>query len=367
MAPIYRSNLIGIKESVVDEFLLLNHYQIPLLSIIGFSPEVSNTTHQWNEDEMFAKSDPANNGAAILAGDGSFTVTDGTKFRIGHVISAAGSDELMLITNVVGNVLTVTRAYAGTVAAGFADGTTINVEFIRGVEGAAARTARYKARTNVYNYTQIFDDTIDISGTAEAVAQWGVANEYEKEKAKKLQELGWQLENALINGRLYSSGTDTKMKGIRSFIATNVTNGGGVDVTEDMINSMVQDVWETGGMNGGGAFRFMMGPTQKRMMSKLFSSDIIIPHMDTIRGLTVETLRTDFGTFPIVVNDHLRDTEIFFIDTNRIYCRPLKGRNWFHTYMGKVGDSTMGTIVGEFTMEFRQEKAHSRLYNLDTS
>ena len=367
MAVIYTSNLIGVKESVVDEFLLLNHYQIPLLSALGFSSEIANTTHEWNEDEMFAKSDPANNGGPIAAGDGSFTVTDGTKFRIGHVISAEGSDELMLITNIAGNVLTITRAYQGTVAAGFADGTEIHVEWIQGLEGADARDARYKARTNVYNYTQIFDETIEISGTAEAIAQYGVDNEYTKEQMKKLEELAWQLENALINGRLYSLGTDKKMKGIRSFIATNVTNAGGVDITDDHVNSMVQDVSDAGGLKTGGRYVFMMGATQKRMISKLFSSDIIVPHTDTMRGLTVDSLRTDFGTYPVMYNDNLRSTEVFFIDLNRMYVKPLRGRNWFHTYMGKTGDKMKGQIVGEFTLEFRQEKAHSRLYNLDTS
>jgi hypothetical protein len=52
------------------------------------------------------------------------------------------------------------------------------------------------------------------------------------------------------------------------------------------------------------------------------------------------------------------------VDTNRMAIRPLVGREFFHKYMGEVGDSTKGMLVGEYTLEFRQEKAHARIKNL---
>jgi len=367
MAQIYSSNLIGVKDSVVDEFLLLSHYMIPLLSILGFGPEVGNTTHEWFEDEMFAKSDVVNNSAVVLVGATTFTVVDGSKFRVGHVVQPAGSDELMLITGISTNVLTVTRGYQGTTAAQFADSIVLHIEWIDGAEGNTARAARYKARTSVTNYTQILDETVEISGTAEAVLQYGIDSEYEKEKQKKLEELAWQLENALINGKKYSSGTNKKMGGIRNFITTNVTNGSSADITMAMVNSMVQDVVDTGGMKTGGRYAFMGHPTQKRMIGKLFDDDVVVPHQDTTRGLTVDALRTDNGTYPIIVNDNLRNNELMFIDLNRISVKALRTRNWAHTFMGKTGDKTTGMIVGEFTLQFEQEKAHSRLYGLDTA
>ena len=365
---IYTSALIGKKESVVDEFLLLNHYFIPLLSMLGFSQEIGNVQHEWFEDTMFAKSGIINNSGAVGEDDTTITVADGSVYRVGHVVQATGSDELMLITAISTHVLTVTREYQDTTKAAIDDGTALNVLWIDGEEGADARAARYKPRTRVFNYTQIFDESIEITGTAEAILQYGVDSEYEKEKQKKLEELAWQLENALINGhRWTNSAAKTKMGGLRNFIATNVTDGGAADVTEDMLNSIVQDVWAVGGFKGGGAYIFKMSPTQKRMCSKLNDGDIVVPHMDTIRGATVDAIRTDLGTFPIVVNNNLRSDEIIFTDLNRMAVRPLRGRNWFHTFMGKTGDKTVGQIVGEFTLEFMQEKAHSRLFNLDVN
>lgn len=367
MGQIYDASLVGVKDSVVDEFLLLNALQIPFLSLVGFGDEVSNTTHEWYEDEMFGKSGVVNNSGAVGSTDTTFVVVDESMFRVGHVIQAAGEDELMLITaiNTTTHTLTVTRGFQGTTASGFADSIAVHVMFINGVEGQAARDARYKARTKVTNYTQIFDETIDISGTAEAVLQHGVANEYEKEKQKKILELAWQLENACINGASYSSGTNSKMKGLRSFITTNVVNGGSADVTDTMLNTCVDNVWSAGGMKSGGQYVFMCHPTQKRMLAKLLASYVKVDRDDRTRGLVVDKIATDFGTFDVHMNSNLRNTEIMFIDINRIKVRPLRTRNWFHQYLGKVGDSEKGQVIGEFTLQVEQQKAHSRIYGLD--
>jgi hypothetical protein len=47
MAMIYDSSLIGKKQSVVDEILLLNPHQTPMINLLGFAEAVTQTTHQW--------------------------------------------------------------------------------------------------------------------------------------------------------------------------------------------------------------------------------------------------------------------------------------------------------------------------------
>ena len=67
-----------------------------------------------------------NDAGGISATDTSVTVTDGTKLAIGDGIQfgatlATLDAEIMLITNIVGNVLTISRAIQGTTAATHAD------------------------------------------------------------------------------------------------------------------------------------------------------------------------------------------------------------------------------------------------------
>jgi hypothetical protein len=65
-----------------------------------------------------------------------------------------------------------------------------------------------------------------------------------------------------------------------------------------------------------------------------------------------------------VLNNNLDAKELLIVDTNRVALRPLVGRDFFHMFMGQQGDYTRGILVGEYTLEFRQEKAHARIKNL---
>jgi len=51
-------------------------------------------------------------------------------------------------------------------------------------------------------------------------------------------------------------------------------------------------------------------------------------------------------------------------DYNRIKIKPLKGRDFTHQYLGVKGDYVEGQIVGEYTLQVKQEDAHARIKNL---
>jgi hypothetical protein len=142
MVKIYNSDLIGKKVSVVDELLLLNQHQTPMLNLIGFAEAVTQTNHNWYEDEMVADETKVN--GAKLVSDTSIVVVDGSIFRVNDVIKIG--DELLKVTAVATNTLTVIRGYASTTAAAIADQAKVEFQFSEGVEGADARAARYKAR-----------------------------------------------------------------------------------------------------------------------------------------------------------------------------------------------------------------------------
>jgi hypothetical protein len=359
MPKIYDAALIGKKQSVVDEIMLLNPHQTPLLNLIGFSEAVTQTTHQWFEDEIFADETKVNGAVTNVAT--SVVVVDGSIFRAGHVIKIA--DELLYVSAVATNTLTTTRGYAGTTAAAIADQAKVEVQFVEGTEGADARAARSKPRVSKSNRTQIFDDTVEISGTATAVTQYGISDLYEYEKQKKQIELALSLEKALINGVSYEVGQVRQMNGIRSFITTNVTNVSGA-ITAAVINDSLQAIYEKGGFQSGGDYKIMVPAKQKRAISALDVNKIMIAQSENSRGQKVDSFVSDFGQFEIVLNNNLDASEAIITDVNRMAIRPLADRAFFHKYLGEKGDSTNGVLIGEYTLEFRQEKAHARLKGL---
>lgn len=360
MAKIYDASLIGKKESVVDEILLLNPHQTPLINLLGFADAVTQVEHVWFEDEMFADETTVN-GEKTNA-DTTVTVTDGSIFRSGDVVKIG--EELLKVNAVSGNNLTVTRGYAGTTAATIADGAKVEFQFVEGVEGADARNARFKARTRHSNLTQIFDDTIEISGTAQVVQQYGISDIYEYEKQKKQLELALQLEKALINGVRYENGQVRQMAGIRSLIQTNVTDASGATLTDVMINDAAQKIYEKGGFASGGNYVIIVPAKQKRAISAFKQDSLRLTQAENSRGQVVDQFVTDFGQFEIALNNNLAADELMIIDTNRVAIRPLVDREFFHKYMGDKGDYVTGTVVGEYTLEFQQEKAHARIKNL---
>lgn len=359
MSKILSGELIGKRESVQDQLLLLNPHQTPFLSMVGFSTPVSQVEHNWFEDAMFG--DESKVAGAKLVSDTSIVVVDAEPFRPGHVVKIG--EELLLVTaiNAGSKTLTVTRGYAGTTAAAIADQAKIEVQFVEGKEANDAREARYKARVRKSNLTQIFDDTVEISGTAAAVNQYGIDDLYEYEKMKKQLELALQLEKAAINGIKYENGTTRQMDGIRNMIKSNVINMANTDLTMDAINDSLQSIYTKGGFATGGNYEIVVPAKQKRVVSKFDKNLVSIAQADRDRGTVVNALVTDFGEFPVSINDNLSADEVLILDKNRIALKPLQGREFAHEYLGKKGDYLQGMLVGEYTLEFAQEGAHARI------
>lgn len=356
-----QNQIVGKKESVTDELLLLNPHQTPMISLVGFGESVSQVERQWFEDEMYADETTA---TAALIGATTITVADGSIFEPKHVVKIG--EELLLITAVSGNELTVTRGYAGTTAAAVDEGAKVEFQFVEGVEGADARKARFKSRKRVSNLTQIFDESISISGTAAATSEHGIDDLYEYEKQKKLLELALQLEKAVISGVKYESpdGKVRQMGGIRQFIQTNVINASSAALTLTHLGDAFQAIYEAGGFATGGNYKIIVGAKQKRAISAIQDANVNLTRVDNGRGVVVDHFLSDFGAAEIILNNNLAPDEVLIVDANRIEIKPLQGRDFSHTYLGAKGDYVEGQIVGEFTLEFHQEKAHARIKGL---
>lgn len=360
MAQIQSRLIVGKKEDVSNQLLLLNPYQIPVIGLVGFGESVYNTTHGWVEDKLSAMTDQLNGALTNVAT--TVNVDDGTLFRPDQVIRIG--EELLLVTAVSTNALTVTRGYGGTTAASALDNALVEILFNLQDEGADARDSKYKARVNKSNVTQIFDDTIKISGTAEAIAQYGIDDLYMYEQMKVQDRLALELENAVVNGIKFESGDRRMMGGIRQFITTNVTDAAAASLTWDMVNNEMLKIYKAGGMKDATRHVLMVSPFQNTIITKLDKDLVRTTNDANGTGRNVTTITTNWGTLDIIPNINFKADEIMILDANRIAIKPLNGRSFSHEYLGKTGDNIKGQIIGEYTLEFAQEEAHARIKNL---
>ena len=195
------TTLPELAEDVSDLIGIISPYETPLLDALGDPMrEAMSTHHEWLEDELLPNKDAINDSTYTdPSTDTDFVVDNGSRFCVGDQIQVEGSEELMLVTGINSNTLTVVRGYAGTTAEDLADNQVINILGNAALEGADKPGARFTNRSRYGNYTQIFTATVEVSGTDMAASQLGLADEMDYQKQERLRELIRDLENTAIN------------------------------------------------------------------------------------------------------------------------------------------------------------------------
>jgi len=117
------TTLPELAEDVSDLIGIISPYETPLLDALGDPMrEAMSTHHEWLEDELLPNKDAINDSTYTdPSTDTDFVVDNGNRFRVGDQIQVEGSEELMLVTGINSNTLTVVRGYAGTTAENLAD------------------------------------------------------------------------------------------------------------------------------------------------------------------------------------------------------------------------------------------------------
>ena len=147
------SILPELAEDVSDLVGIISPYETPLLDALG-DPirEARSTHHEWIEDELLPNKDAVNDSTfSDPAADTDFVVDNGSRFRAGDQIQIEGSEELMLVTGISTDTLTVVRGYAGTTPENLADNLVINILGNAALEGADMPTARFTNRSRYGN------------------------------------------------------------------------------------------------------------------------------------------------------------------------------------------------------------------------
>ncbi len=273
-------------------------------------------------------------------------------------------------------------------------------------------------RTRLGNYTQINGKTIAVSGTRRAVDQAGVADEYAYQLKKRGTELRRDVEHDMIHSFNVSAavgaqnGTARTAGGYQAFInsadtvnyvggwAAPATAGDGTAVVKSAaasaaapdtgslslseIDSVMQKIYE----EGGKATKIMISPKLRRDFSDLMISDTgVVRNIDEKGKLrqSVDVYMSDFGDLMVVPNyimgltnsvqfkqsdgstDLTEETNVANFSA-LIYdpqwfamasLRPLK-----EVDVGQKGDSTVGMMVEESTLEVRNPSGCGAIYGL---
>lgn len=362
-------------EDVSDVVGIVSPAEAPLLDVIGDSlREAKSTYHEWLEDSLVPNKDTISDSSiSNPSTETSFDVAHGDRFRTGDQIQIAGSEELMLVTGVSSNTITVVRGYAGTTAENIANGQVINILGNAALEGDDKPAARFTNRVRCGNYTQIFTAGVEVSGTNIAASHLGISDEMDYQKGERLRELIRDLENTVINGGQPSANPQglasirRSMKGIVQHIATNIFRPGGsgfpsgTDLDEAKINYVLRQIWES---SSGNVDLIVVGGYQKRKINAFLSASRTFGPADTAYTDMVSVYESDFGVCKIITSKWVPQDAVLLLDSSRISVLPLAGRSFYFKPLASSGDYECGQLIGEYTLEFRNESAHGLIRDL---
>ncbi len=372
------TTLPEIAEDVSDLIGIISPYETPLLDVIG-DPlrEAKSTYHEWLEDSLVPNKDTIND-STISDPDGetSFDVAHGDRFRAGDQIQVDGSEELMLVTGVSDNTITVVRGYAGTTPENIANGQVIHILGNAALEGDDKPAARFTNRSRLGNYTQIFTTAVEVSGTNIAASHLGISDEIDYQKAERLRELIRDLENTVINGGQPSANPQgsasvrRSIKGIIQHIVTHIYRPGdsgfpsGTGLDEAKINYVLRQIWEN---SSGNVDLIVVGGYQKRKINAFLSASRSFGPTDRAYTDMVSVYESDFGVCRIITSRWVPQDAVLLLDSSRVSVPPLAGRSFHFKPLASSGDYECGQLIGEYTLEFRNEASHGLIRDLAIS
>jgi len=249
------------------------------------------------------------------------------------------------------------------------------------VEGANAPTAEERVRSTAYNVVEIHQEAVEISYTKQAaVGQFGVTIDQRIEGAGNVgDELEWQVDQALLQIALdiewsfinqtfanpATNATPRKTRGLLAAIATNVTVGGGLALTEAMVLDTMQLAWTNGGFQVDETRTVIVNAREKRSLTKIFvTAKGFAESTRNVGGVNVQTIETDFGVVNVMLDRHLPQGNIIIASLEELapvfLLIPDKGF-LFVEELAKVGAAERRQIYGEVGLKYGNERKHAKI------
>ncbi len=377
------ADLPELVEDVSDIIGIVSPYETPLLDHLGDAKRSAmSTVHEWIEDALLPNKGQINQSSFNPDPESATTITvdDSDVFRVGDLVRPGGSSEVMMVLAIVGgsDQIIAARGYGATVAATLADNMELTILGNAALEGDDAPDARFTNRSRKSNYTQIFTAGLDVSGSLQASRAYGIADEVDYQKQERMRELLRDLENCVINGVAPVSdgqGTSTvrrSMNGLVHSMDTNlfvpgqggIPDGGGSgsdELTEGVLNAALKQIWD---QSSGSIDTIVVGGAQKRKINGFASgSRAYLPDDQTYSDM-ISVYESDFGVCRVVMSRWVPSDSILLLDSSRVSVLPMQGRSFHYKPLASTGDSISGQVIGEYTVEMKNENAHGLLTGL---
>lgn len=279
-----------------DTIHVLDPNTAPLMSLTNKLRKARcvNPKFEWLEDEYLPTSAAVsgtvtNSGTSIVVASGK-----GGYFRKGDVIKSLATGEVIFVSSVSSDTLTVIRGIGSSAINDLGDTTTLLIIGNANQEGATGRDVKSSQKNPMYNYTQIFRWPYGITGTLDNSELYG-GNDFAYQARKGGVEHKKQIEASFLFGERAEATTAVKggdgktpiryTGGFFEKVTTNVT-------TQQTLSMSVLETFIRTGFRYGGTGKL------------LFASRPIMSYINQIAVAKIQALVGD-KSFPLVLSEYL--------------------------------------------------------------
>lgn len=349
--------------AIGDLIHLIDPVDTPLISLLGldsarskFRLNVNGTKIEWLEDEYDPVSGTLNHGTTVTTATLSITFTDASMIQPGHVLLIDAEYMVVDTVNTTSNAVTVkSRSYGGTNAT-HATGATWYIVGMARDEGDDADYGPIVDITAPYNYTAIFQKAIKVSGTMQAIDQYGIDNEFMYQSNKAVPHLLRLMERSIFHGvrAVGSATTPRSFGGLGTFITDN-SQSLTTTITKASVDALAELVMGDGGMPD---ILVVNQATATNLRALLDSSSFVrVPQENDQFGMNpIEYVVSQFYRLRLIVDRWCPATKAYVLDSRKVGLYQLRP---FASYeLAKTGDSVKGEVVGEFSLAVANDKGH---------
>lgn len=343
------------------------------LSGKNFEKPVKSHKYEWGNRDNRKFTTTVNVGCAA---DGTtIVVNDPGVFNVDEVFQdAAGSQ--YIVESVGGGVNITFRHLTGSTAqTTIVSGETVTVVGAATPQGKNADNMIVTPFVDLYNFTTILEDVVDLTGTQHKSMIRGEEGS-DKLIARKQMELVEKWQRQMVVGvRMEDKARKITTSGGMKFLIDTYAPDNAVDFGGDIWASdrAVEDAID-------GALDIIADRAfEKPVMyvTPAFMKKFKYIQDDTTRttlreksrgvGVVKTYMSHTFGEIDVVQlqgMDSVMDDLVFLVDESMIGYKAMQGRSWFTSPLAKLGDSYRWQVLGEYTFKMDVPEACVYLYNL---
>jgi hypothetical protein len=368
---------INLRTNIEDTIKQYPDWMFPILkrwSGSNFAKDVRSHKYEWSERDL----------RPVKTTVASETVTDSVTtfyvqtpgvFNIDDVLLAPAGEQMIVTAVAGGTLLTVIRGWGGTTPEAMVLGNDVSRIGVASRQGALVDNMVIQTPDDLFNYTQIFEDVVELSDTQHKSLIRGDegSSKLIDRKQKELMEV---LQLTLLVGRRYKDAANKRysMGGLKYFIDTyapeNVVDFGGSGTwsTDEAIRAKFNAAVQLIADKGGEKPVIYLGYKAMEKLATMEATFVRTGKEVTSRGLPIpETFLSPLGPMDLVMireRAGVLDDLIFFVDESSCGYKAMKGRGWFTEEKPFSGDGHIWQVLGEYTAKFDLPKLNVYMYNL---